>query len=90
MSEWTYTNGTPQYTTNLVKHGIPFELVYEFDWSKAYFKPDRRFDYGEDRVVAYGRIGKQGYAIVYTRLGDRVRIISVRPAREKEMKRYGF
>lgn len=40
-----------KYTTNLVKHGIPFELVYEFDWSKAYFKPDRRFDYGEDRVV---------------------------------------
>lgn len=78
-----------KYQTNLRKHQLPFELVYEFNWDDAYFKPDERFDYGEDRVIAYGRIDGRGHAIVHTRRGDRVRIISVRPAHEKEMKRYG-
>lgn len=75
---------------NKLKHGIGFELIAEFDWSNATYAADRRFDYGEDRVVAYGRIGLRGYAIVYVRRGDRVRIISLRPAHEKEMRRYGF
>ena len=83
--EWDET----KYATNLLKHQIRFELVYGFDWDKAYLKPDRRFDYGEDRMIAYGRIEGRGYAIVYTRRADRVRIISLRPAHEKEMRRYG-
>lgn len=85
----TYEWDEGKYATNLRKHKLPFELVYEFDWDAAYLKPDRRFDYGEDRMIAYGRIGDRGHAIVYTRRVDRVRIISLRPAHEKEMKRYG-
>ena len=65
---------------NLARHGVGIDLVYQFDWSRAYFRPDRRFDYGEDRVIAYGRIAGRGYAIVYVRRGDAVRIIE-RPAR---------
>jgi uncharacterized DUF497 family protein len=83
--EWDET----KYATNLRTHQIAFELIYEFDWSKAAFRPDRRFDYGEDRVVAYGRIGGKGYAVVYMQRGDRVRIISLRRAHEKELKQYG-
>lgn len=79
-----------KYARNLRKHQIPFELIYQFDWTAAFHQPDTRFDYGEDRVVAYGRIGDRGYAIVYTQRGDRVRIISIRFAHEKEMKRYGL
>lgn len=79
-----------KYAANLEKHGLRFELVHEFDWEAAYFRPDRRFDYGEDRVVAFGRIGGRGYAIVYVRRGDAVRIISLRPAHDKEMQRYGL
>lgn len=84
--EWDET----KYATNLRKHQIPFELIYQFDWSAAHFEPDTRFDYGEDRVVAFGRIEGRGYAIVHTRRGNRVRIISIRAAHEKEMKRYGL
>ena len=78
-----------KYATNLLKHQIGFELVRQFDWDTAYFKPDSRFDYGEDRVIAFGRIDGRGYAVVYVRRGDHVRIISLRPAHEKEMRRYG-
>ncbi|MEO6012676.1 MAG: BrnT family toxin [Devosia sp.] len=77
-----------KYATNLRTHQLAFELVYEFDWDRAHLKPDRRFDYGEDRMIAYGRIGGRGYAIVYTRRADRLRIIGLRPAHEKEMRRY--
>lgn len=79
-----------KYASNLLKHGIAFELIHEFDWFRAYFKPDLRFDYGEQRVIAFGRIAGRGYSVVYTRRGDRVRIISLRPAHEKEMRRYGL
>jgi uncharacterized DUF497 family protein len=74
--------------TNRRKHGFGFELIYEFDWTSAYFKPDRRFDYGEDRTIAYGRIAGRGYAVVYVERHNHVRLISLRPAHEKEMRRY--
>ena len=75
---------------NWLKHGVGFELVEQFDWDTAYFKPDRRFEYGEDRVIAYGRVDGRGFAVVFVRRGDQVRIISLRPAHEKEMRRYGI
>ncbi|MEP7241505.1 MAG: BrnT family toxin [Devosia sp.] len=73
---------------NRAKHGIGFELIYEFDWSTASFRPDTRFDYGEERNIAYGRIRGRGYAVVYVERNDRVRVISLRPAHEQEMQRY--
>jgi len=79
-----------KYDANRLKHGIRFELIYEFDWSTSVERPDRRYDYGEDRFIAYGRIEVRGYAVVYVRRGDRLRIISIRPAHEKEMRRYGI
>ena len=83
--EWDET----KYEANLRKHQLAFELVHEFGWDDALIKPDTRFDYGEERFIAYGRIGGRGYAIVYTLRADRARIISLRPAHEKEMRRYG-
>lgn len=77
-------------TANLLKHGVGFELIERFDWDMAYFKPDRRFDYGEDRIIAFGRIDGRGFAVVYVRRGVHLRIISLRPAHEKEMRRYGI
>ncbi|HZY69128.1 MAG TPA: BrnT family toxin [Devosia sp.] len=77
-----------KYQANLRKHGTAFELVYDFDWIGAFVEADQRFDYGEERFVAYGRVGERGYALVFVRRGDRVRIISLRPAHEKEMRRY--
>ena len=88
MDRYEWDEG--KYAANLLEHGISFELIYQFDWSSAVIKPDRRFDYGEDRVIAFGRIEGRGYAVVYVRRGDRLRIISLRPAHEKEMRGYGL
>ncbi|MEO7221388.1 MAG: BrnT family toxin [Devosia sp.] len=84
--EWDET----KYATNLEKHGIAFELIHQFDWSTAAFRLDERQDYGEVRRLAFGRIGHQGYAVVYVIRGDKVRLISLRNARDKELKRYGL
>jgi len=65
---------------NRRKHGI--------DWSKAKFKADERFDYGENRRLAFGRIEGRGYAIVFVIRGERVRIISVRRAHDTELQEY--
>jgi hypothetical protein len=73
---------------NQLKHGIGFELIYEFDWSKAVVEADDRFDYGEGRGLAYGRIDGRGYAVVFVIRGDHVRIISIRRMHEKELKLY--
>ncbi len=79
-----------KYETNLRKHGIGFELVDQFDWSRAAFRLDRRFDYGEVRRLAFGRIGELGYAIVFVIRGNKVRLISLRRARDKELEKYGL
>ncbi|HWU99555.1 MAG TPA: BrnT family toxin [Devosia sp.] len=84
--EWDAT----KYETNLRKHRIAFELIYRFDWSKAALRLDRRHDYGEVRRLAFGRIDGQGYAIVYVVRGDKVRLISLRRARDTELKKYGL
>jgi uncharacterized DUF497 family protein len=73
---------------NWLKHGISFDLIVEFDWVSAFIKADDRFEYGEERLLAYGRIRGDGYAVVYVERGDRIRLISLRRAHEKEMRRY--
>ena len=49
---------------------------------------DVRFDYGEDRFVSYGRVGRRVWVCVFARRGETYRIISVRKANERERQRY--
>lgn len=84
--EWDET----KYATNLRKHRIRFELIYRFDWSKAAYDVDDRYDYGEERQLAFGRIDGRGYAIVFVIRGHRVRIVSIRRAHDKELAVYGL
>lgn len=49
---------------------------------------DTRFDYGEERFNAYGLIGETLHAMTFTRQGDDIRVISLRRARPRELKRY--
>jgi uncharacterized protein len=43
--------------SNVEKHGVPFEPALDLDWSRSFVIRDERFDYGEDRFVAYTPIG---------------------------------
>ncbi len=49
---------------------------------------DVRFDYAEERFIAYGMAGKRVWVYVYTRRGYIYRVISVRKANDRETKRY--
>ena len=78
--------------TNLAKHGFPLMDAKGFEWDAAVVLPDNRRDYGEARMAALGYIGLQIMAVVFV---DRPpeqpterRIISLRKANTREVKRY--
>ena len=45
-------------------------------------------DYGEDRLLTVGGIQDRLFAVVWTLRGDRIRIISARPATPQEARTY--
>lgn len=60
--------------------------MYAFDWSSVIERPDRRADYGEDRMQALGKINGRDHVLVYTLRKDRIRVISLRKANKREMR----
>ena len=77
---------------NLAKHGVSLLDAVGFEWETAVVWPDTRRDYGEPRMVALGYIGLRIMALVFV---DRPpeqpterRIISLRKANSREVKRY--
>ena len=63
-----------------------FEAVEGFEWETAVVVPSHRR--GELRWAATGYIGDRLHRVVYTRRGDRIRIISLRRASAKETRDY--
>ena len=78
--------------TNLEKHKVRFEVAI-----KVFLDPGRtqvvddRYDYGEERVVTYGRIDGRLYVVVFTRdeTSQTIRMISARKANQRERRRHG-
>jgi uncharacterized protein len=71
---------------NIERHQI--SLARAFDMTVIRFSEDQRFDYGEVRYRAWGTIDGKTYYLAYTIRDGKVRPISLRRARQKEMKRY--
>jgi uncharacterized protein len=69
-------------------HGVDFVEARHFDWDTAVITLDDREDYGELREMALGFIGVRLHAIVFTRRGGNIRIISLRKANRNEMRYY--
>jgi uncharacterized DUF497 family protein len=74
--------------SNLVKHGVAFDRAEGFEWQTALVQSDIRFDYPEPRLSALGAIGDRLYFLVYTIEHRSTRIISLREANRREVKRY--
>jgi uncharacterized protein len=74
--------------SNLIKHGIDFNVVWQCDWWRAYHTPDERIEYGELRVIAFVPFKGRLLTCVYTPRGNDMRVISLRKAKPKEDKRY--
>ena len=71
---------------NIRERGLPFTLADEFDWTTAMIVSSSR--HGEDRFFAIGYIGSRLHALVFTKSGATLRIISLRRAHKTEVKRY--
>jgi uncharacterized DUF497 family protein len=73
---------------NLAKHGVDFVKAAKALIGDTLERPDGRRDYGEERIVAIGAADGDVVVVVYTRRGDRLRIISARLAGRNERKAY--
>ncbi|MDD2947980.1 MAG: BrnT family toxin [Rugosibacter sp.] len=73
---------------NEIERGLPFTLVEQLDWSAALIEEDVRKDYGERRYRALGFIGDRLHAVVFTPRADKVHVISLRKANQREVKIY--
>ena len=74
---------------NLARHGVGFsEARRAFDDPYAFEIEDRRGSYGEDRYVLLGMVGQRLLAVAHTLRGERIRIISARPAEAFERRLY--
>ncbi len=71
---------------NVVKHGVDFAAMEQFEWDTAVVDFDN--NHPEPRWIAKGFIGDVLHLVVYTERGDRIRIVSLRKATTKEMRDY--
>jgi len=74
--------------TNRVKHGVSLFEADGIEWGALWALPDERRDYTELRVLGFAYIGLRLHCVVYTDRTDARRIISLRKANTREMKRY--
>lgn len=81
-------------TTNLAKHGMALSDAAGLEWDAALLWPDQRKDYQEARMVGLVPAGSRLFCVVFV---DRPpeqpterRIISLRKANSREVKRYAI
>ena len=73
---------------NLRERGIGFERFADLDLNAAIIIEDTRRDYGERRIRVLGHIDGLLHMAVITPRGDKVRVISLRRANEREERAY--
>ncbi len=73
---------------NLEKHGLSLSLAKGLDWEAALLWIDDRQDYGETRVLALAPKTEILYYVAFVDRADVRRIISLRRANRREVKRY--
>ena len=73
---------------NLARHNVDFSMATDFEWDAALETVDNRYNYGEERWVTLGYIGKRLHVLVYTLRAETIRIISLRRANKREKEYY--
>jgi uncharacterized DUF497 family protein len=72
----------------LARRGLDFIDAAEVFAGSTYRFSDDRLDYGEERTVTIGKLGKRWVVVVSTERGEARRIISMRYANDREIARY--
>ncbi|HWW70638.1 MAG TPA: BrnT family toxin [Duganella sp.] len=73
---------------NIEKHGVSLAAAASIEWEDALTWKDERHDYGEARICAIAYIGDRLHYVVYVDRDDARRVISLRKANLREVKRY--
>ena len=73
--------------SNKQKHGISFEDVHKL-WDDALRVEIQAAFPDEKRHILIGKMERKVWTAIYTMRGESIRIISVRPARDKEKRLY--
>lgn len=73
---------------NTAKHGVSLTVACELEWDTALVWPDDRKDYGECRMAGLALRGTRVFCVVFTDRGEERRIISLRKANAREVRRY--
>ena len=74
---------------NRNKHGVSLALAEILFAGPHVSVADSRFNYGETRQIAFGFIRNRLFVCVFADRGDERRVISLRKANTREVKRYG-
>lgn len=64
------------------------ELAAQFDFESAFYQEDTRKNYGEARYAALGYLSGRLHVLIFTPIDDGVRVISLRKANKREVRRY--
>jgi uncharacterized DUF497 family protein len=73
---------------NIAERGLSLDLAGHLDWSSALIWEDMRKDYGERRYCVLGLIEGRLHSVVFTPRDGKPRVISLRKANNREVKRY--
>ncbi|MGL4489139.1 MAG: BrnT family toxin [Rhizobiaceae bacterium] len=72
----------------LRERGLDFADVVRFRFEQQYTIQDNRTEYGEPRFVSTGYLDGRLCVLCWTFRDDKMRIISLRKANEREQKKY--
>jgi len=73
---------------NLDKHGLSLSMAEGLDWDAALLWIDDRQDYGETRILALAPMAEVLYYVAFVDRTNVRRVISLRRANRREVKRY--
>jgi uncharacterized DUF497 family protein len=85
MGEFEFDDDKSQ--ANLEKHGIDFNAAQNL-WEDPYLLEIQAKATDEERFLIVGRINEKHWSAVVTYRGKRIRLISVRRSRKKEVELY--
>lgn len=83
-----YSHNPKKLAENVAKHGVWFHEAEDFDWATARIEVDDRHRYAETRFEAVGLIGERLYVLVFCFRETKIRLINLRKANRREVKRY--
>ncbi len=73
---------------NLSKHQMSLAEAIKLEWDWLLAVQDTRHEYGELRMIGYAPIETRVFCVVFVDRDDERRIISLRKANDREVKRY--